>query len=115
MIQDENFEESCDIPKNESPEPVASLQERRAADVRLQSIKKLRDKIEAVLWVTAALGTMYYGDGETDIVHCLASPIVLVLSGFADTHSLRCNRQWLYVGLGLLAANISIFLYLYVW
>jgi len=36
--------------------------------LRRESIQKLRNRIEAVLWVMAALATAYYGNGETHIL-----------------------------------------------
>ena len=59
-------------------------------------------KIEALLWVGAALFIFFYGDGRDNLLD-------LAL------HDEMVNRTWLYVGLGAAAVNGAIFLYLAVW
>ena len=59
-------------------------------------------KIEALLWVGAALFIFFYGDGENNLLD-------LAL------HDDMVSRTWLYVGLGAAGVNGAIFLYLAVW
>mmetsp|Transcript_44427 Transcript_44427/g.114966 ORF Transcript_44427/g.114966 Transcript_44427/m.114966 type:complete len:188 (-) Transcript_44427:117-680(-) len=69
---------------------------------RAESLKELRNKIEAVAWVLAAAGVAVYGDGEADMLH-----IVL--------HHASVKRDWLFFGLAMVGVNVAIFLYLAVW
>mmetsp|Transcript_36008 Transcript_36008/g.101967 ORF Transcript_36008/g.101967 Transcript_36008/m.101967 type:complete len:192 (-) Transcript_36008:90-665(-) len=78
--------------------PTSAAQE----SSQLRTIRDLRNRIEAVLWVSAALSTAYFGNGEEDMIHVVI-------------HDSRIKRPWLYFGLAMMSINLGIFLYLSVW
>ena len=91
-------------------EQLKKLEIEATPDFLMQHFQHLRQdsesdsavKIEALLWVGAALFIFFYGDGRDNLLD-------LAL------HDEMVNRTWLYVGLGAAAVNGAIFLYLAVW
>lgn len=71
-------------------------------EYRAAARQRIRDKLEAFLWVAAAGFVLAYGDGRADAFTIAREDV-------------RVKRSWLYAALALTAANGVVFLYLAAW